>query len=116
LAYTDHNVSKEFTKTLYEGVVGKDTLLPDVVIYFSVDTETALKRRVKRGTGMDVIEMKGVEFQEKVRDSFKNHMNALPLSTEVFVVDATDTIEGVQAQLDEILDTLEDGYFAPNFK
>lgn len=109
LAYTDHNVSKEFTARLYQGVIGKDTLLPDVVIYFSVDTQTALKRRVKRGTGMDVIEMKGVEFQEKVRESFKVYISELPQTVSVFVVDATDTIEGVQRQLNDILDQLENG-------
>lgn len=109
LAYTDHNVSPEFTQNLYGGLVGPATSLPNVVIYFSVDTQTALKRRVKRGGDMDVIEMKGIEYQEKVRESFKTHINSLPENTSVFVVDATDTIEGVQKQLDVILNQLEDG-------
>lgn len=107
LAYTDHNVSPEFTEALYQGVVREGTLSPDVVIYFKVNTDTALKRRVKRGTGMDVIEMKGVEFQEKVRESFEKHLyEAYAQYDKLFVVDANDTIEGVQTQMDKILDTL----------
>jgi len=109
LAYTDHNVNQEFTEALYKGVVGKGTLLPDVVIYFKVDTDTALARRVKRGTGMDVIEMKGVPFQEKVRDSFLRHMNESALELgykKLFLVDANQDIENVRRQLDGILDEL----------
>lgn len=107
LAYTDHNVSSEFTSALYEGVVGYDTLMPEVVIYFKVSTETALKRRTKRGTGMDVIEMKGVEFQEKVRKSFEHYLyNEYTAPARFFEIDANDTIEDVQYQLDNVLDIL----------
>lgn len=110
LAYTDHNVSEDFTDSLYRGVVGEDTLHPDVVIYFKVSTETALKRRTKRGTGMDVIEMKGVEFQEKVRKSFEFYLNdEYSEPKNLFVVDANDTLEGVQGQMDKILDDLAFG-------
>lgn len=107
LAYTDHNVSQEFTSALYQGVVGYDTLPPDVVIYFKVSTDIALKRRTKRGTGMDVIEMKGVAFQEKVRESFEDYLNnEYTAPARLFEIDANDTIEGVQAQLDKVLDIL----------
>jgi len=110
LAYTDHNVSEEFTANLYEGVVAKKTSPPDVVIYFAVNTETALKRRVKRGTGMDVIEMKGVEFQEKVRKSFEKYLKEVPTSKysrmQLFYVDANQSIEVVQNRLNDILDVL----------
>lgn len=103
LAYTDHNVSKEFTKLLYEGVLKDTTSLPDVVIYFDVNTETALKRRNNRGTS-DVIEMKGVGFQELVRGSFVHYLfEKGNEGTIVFVVNANDTIEGVRKQLDKIL-------------
>lgn len=109
LAYTDHNVSPEFTGHFYEGVVGTMTKLPDVVIYFSVDTETALKRRVKRGTGMDVIEMKGVEFQEQVRNSFDfysmeyGNERQIPL---IINIDANRNLENVKAQLDQALESI----------
>ena len=109
LAYTDHNVSMEFTQSLYDGPIRGYTLLPDVVIYFRVNTDTALKRRQKRGTGMDVIEMKGIEFQDKVRDSFEYYLNQAQHDEDikkVFVVDANQDIEGVQEQLDAILNDL----------
>lgn len=109
LAYTDHNVSEEFTDSLYRGVVGEDTLHPDVVIYFKVSTQTALKRRLNRGP-MDVIEMKGVEFQEKVRKSFEFYLNdEYTAPSRLFEVDANDTLEGVQGQMDSILDELANG-------
>ncbi len=109
LAYTDHNVSPEFTDLLYNGVMLPTTELPDVVIYFEVNTETALSRRQKRGTGMDVIEMKGVKFQEKVRASFEKYITQYfgengPI---VFTVDANMDIQGVQQRLDEILVSLQ---------
>jgi dTMP kinase len=105
LSYTDHNVSEEFTNLLYKNVLRKTTLMPDLVIYFAVDTETALKRRVKRGEGMDVIEMKGIEFQNKVRDSFGTHLGDMTAigQTNVEIVDANQDIEGVRSQLDNIL-------------
>jgi len=108
LAYTDHNVSNYFTEALYRGFVQEFTLAPEVVIYFKVSTDTALKRRNKRGTGMDVIEMKGVGFQEKVRESFEHYMydEYTAIHDRLYVVDANDTIEGVQKQLDAILDEL----------
>jgi dTMP kinase len=104
LAYTDHNVTPEFTEALYRGVVGKETAAPDVVIYFAVDTETALKRRVKRGGEMDVIEMKGIEYQEKVRASFEKYMDAdSDTNTQFYVIDANQSIEVVQQNLDLVL-------------
>ena len=109
LAYTDHNVSSAFTSLLYKGVVEELTFTPDVVVYFRVSTETALARRVKRGTGMDVIEMKGIEFQNDVRDSFEKYMNASERSSigpQIFVIDANQSIAEVQSDLDEILSIL----------
>lgn len=108
LSYTDHNVSRTFTRALYSGVVEKQTSLPDVVLYFKVNTDTALQRRVKRGTGMDVIEMKGIEFQNKVRDSFDRYIEELSETTGIqfVVIDANQDIAGVQAQLDKVLEAL----------
>lgn len=103
LAYTDHNVNSSFTDDFFVDFVGKYTTLPDAVIYFSVDTNTALKRRVKRGETMDVIEMKGIEFQNKVRDSFLKYLDEYESSFSTFIVDANQDIQGVRAQLDEIL-------------
>jgi dTMP kinase len=107
LAYTDHNVNPAFTERLYEDLLAEETSLPDVVIYFSVSTETALKRRVSRGT-TDVIEAKGVGFQELVRGSFEKYMEREE-NVRIYEVDANDTIEGVRFQLDEILEDIDRG-------
>lgn len=105
LAYTDHNVSTEFTHMLYGGLLQHETNLPDVVIYFDVSTQTALGRRNSRGTS-DVIEAKGVGFQELVRDSFHKYLSS---NTEVkqYRVNANDSIEGVRKQLDSILEEIK---------
>jgi thymidylate kinase len=105
LAYTDHNVSKDFTTKLYKGLLASETKLPQVIIYFKVSTETALKRRTSRGTS-DVIEAKGTPFQELVRESFETHKNTYRNQIAIYEVDANDTIEGVRVQLDSILDTV----------
>lgn len=110
LAYTDHNVSKEFTDGLYLNFLKDLTQLPDVVIYFSINTETGLKRRISRGEGMDVIEQKGVEYQELVRGSFENYienLNTIAPGATVFVVDANQDIPGVRAQIDDIVSALK---------
>lgn len=109
LAYTDHNVNEEFTDKLYMGIIKEITSMPDVVVYFSVNTDTALKRRVKRGGAMDVIEMKGIEYQDKVRDSFMEHMDNLAVQnpeTEIFTVDANQSLTDVQKQIDGVIDSL----------
>jgi len=107
LAYTDHNVSQQFTDDFYYNVVQPLTEYPNVIAYLSVNTETALKRRVRRGEKMDVIEMKGVEFQEKVRKSFDIHRMMLENETQgdvkIVEVDANQTVEGVRAQIDEFV-------------
>lgn len=110
LAYTDHNCDKQLTKDLYLNFLKARTSMPDVVIYLDVNTDTALQRRVKRGEGMDVIEMKGVEYQEKVRGSFKEYLSNRStwagVTSDVFYVDANASVEEVQAQLDQIVDKL----------
>lgn len=113
LAYTDHNVSEEFTQKLYVDLMENITLLPDVVIYFSVDANTALKRRIKRGAEIDAIEMKGVDFQEKVRGSFEKYIKAYFDSIDIYTVDANQDISGVRDQLDQILTTITDKYGLP---
>lgn len=110
LAYGLHNTSEPFVTGLFENFMSKMTMLPDVVIYFRVNTETALQRRVKRGEAMDVIEMKGVPYQDKVRDAFDSYLAKYSEQGQIktFTVDANDSIEGVRKQLDAILSRLTD--------
>ena len=109
LAYTDFNCSTTFTQRLYGNLMSLITDMPNVIIYFKVDTQTALKRRVKRGTGMDVIEMKGVEYQEQVRGAFEHHLGQAKRfnpAIRIFEVDANQDVVGVQKQLDHIFNRL----------
>lgn len=108
LAYTDHNVNTEFTKSLYKGVIQSITSMPDLTVYFKVSTDIALKRRVKRGAGVDVIEMKGVEFQEKVRASFEKHLEEFHWSGKALtVINADEDLDNVKYQLDNLVENLE---------
>lgn len=106
LAYGLHNTSEAFVTGLFENLMAKQTSLPDIVLYFDVNTQTALKRRVKRGETMDVIEMKGVPYQDKVREAFIHYLNLYSEklgNTTTYTVDANQDIIGVQNQLNEIL-------------
>jgi dTMP kinase len=105
LAYTDHNVSLDFTDNFYGNIVAPLTNLPDVVVYFQVDGKTALGRRVRRGEEADVIELKGEEYQEKVRESFSLRMEQED-GLLVFNIDATQDLEGVKKQLDDVAQSL----------
>lgn len=105
LAYTDHNESEEFTKKLYMDFLQDMTDLPDVVIYFAVDGETALARRIRRGEEADVIELKGPEFQEKVRSSFEKYMSQND-KVQYIRIDATQSLENVKKQIDSAVNSL----------
>lgn len=105
LAYTDHNVNPNFTSNLYMNFMEHETSLPDVVIYFRISTENAAKRIKGRGTS-DVIEQKGPGFQDKVRRSFDSYIDTYSEDFDIYEIDANDTIEGVQLQLDGVLGEL----------
>lgn len=107
LAYTEHNVSKEFVDNFYEGVVSKLTQFPDQIMYLSINQETARKRRVHRGLPVDAIEAKGEGYLTKVMATFDVLLKQFAdentwglIQTEVEIVDANKTLEEVQVQLD----------------
>jgi len=109
LAYTDHNVNREFTTKLYEGLVRDATTISDIVIYLQVDSEVALGRRVRRGEVTDAIELKGVEFQNKVAKSFLYWLDKYQAEgrvKKVYYVNANKTLPEVQMQLDHVLDDI----------
>ena len=110
LAYTDHNVSEEFTNDFYMNFLMPMAPLPDVVIYFDVSAKTAQSRIKSRGEALDAIELKGLEFQENVRHSFKKHMRVMESTDNavIFTVDANQNIEEVQSQLRYIVKELEE--------
>jgi dTMP kinase len=69
LAYTDHNVDKEFTNKLYRDLVVNYTSKADLVLRIKLDTNTALERRRKRNGTTDAIEAKGEQYQRDVSAS-----------------------------------------------
>lgn len=104
LAYGLHNTSEDFVNGLFVNLMAEQTALPDIVVYFSVDTKIALERMKKRGQTMDVIELKGVGYQEKVREAFDHYLNQSEV--EVYEVDANQDLENVKGQLDTILEDI----------
>lgn len=105
LAYTDHNVSEDFTKEFYVDFLEDITTLPDVVLYLRVDGETALQRRIRRGEEADVIELKGPEYQELVRGSFEKYLNHYS-DVQIIEIDATQDLDNVKKQLDNAVEKL----------
>lgn len=115
LAYTDHNVNPDFTTVLYNWVVLPNTTLEEYVIYMKIDPRVSWDRKQARGT-TDVIENKGLEFQEKVSDSFDKYtlQYARVYTSDdetvhddgihVHQINAEGAIEEVQAELDSFID------------
>lgn len=100
LAYTDHNVSEEFTKDFYLTLLSKYLpAKPNHVLYLSVDPEVALQRRIRRGEIPDAIEIKGVEFQAMVGQSFKKYAQQEMEHIDVSIIDANKTAEEVRSMV-----------------
>jgi dTMP kinase len=95
LAYTDHNVSPEFTWELYLNLVMQHTYMPDRVYLFDVDPDRARERRGLRGEPEDAIEAKGHEFQKAVVQSYRRYANQFSDLIDIRVVDANQDIEKV---------------------
>jgi dTMP kinase len=111
LAYTDHNVTPVFTKLFYQGVINQYTQGPDLVLFLEIEPETALKRRHDRNGFVDVIEAKGPVFQENVYKSFIKYIRQMESNEglKYNLVNANQTIEGVQKQLDNIVENILSG-------
>lgn len=75
-AYTDHNVSTEFTKQFYAGFLTNYTELADIVLRVKVAPEVALARRNKRNGFVDAIEAKGPGYQQLVSESMDKYIEA----------------------------------------
>lgn len=102
LAYTDHNVSRDFTQRFYWELVQEETKLPDRVYLFNVDPQVALGRRQRRGAFVDAIEAKGVAFQEKVLESYLDHAERAQDwdNLNVTIVDANQSLADVKQAMD----------------
>lgn len=101
LSYTDHNVSTAFTENFYLTTVKSLTAKPDRVVYMDVHPDTAAARRNIRGEVKDAIELKGLEFQKQVANSFRKYMETEGVI--VSKIDANGNISEVEAQLSGLI-------------
>jgi len=107
LAYTDHNVSKEFSEQFYGFYIKSLTYVPNYVIYLEAPREVTLARRADRGLPADKIEAKGDEFQGRVKSSFEQYIeDPTNYANLLFRVDASGTKESVAHQLDQAVDAI----------
>lgn len=101
VAYTDHNVDREFNRSFYENFLFRMTKKPDLVVFLKIDPSVASQRRAARAGVVDVIEAKGDSFQARVADSFNKWSQYLqPLA--IARLDAEESLEGVETQLYEL--------------
>lgn len=103
--YTDHNVDENFSNEFYNDFLSKHTQMPNYVIYLDIDPLVALKRRTSRGETFDAIEMKGVEFQQKVRSSFLGRIPEMQyrFNVPVFIIDASQPVDVVTSEVNRII-------------
>lgn len=105
LAYTDHNVSEEFTQKFYLDFFSSMASLPDVVVYLKVDSSLSEARRKARNEALDAIEIKGSKYQESVGKSFEKYLNMYS-NLDIMIIDAAQDIAGVEGQLDGVVEKL----------
>ena len=106
LAYTDHNVSHDFTGQLYLNVVQQHTTLPQRIYLFDVDPSVARERRGIRGEAEDAIEAKGYEFQVNVVESYRMYARLFENFTDIRVIDANQGLSVVSQRMINEADTL----------
>ncbi len=99
------------------GVIGKLEHLvqrgrqPDKTIYLDLDVQVGLERARKRGE-LDRFEQEKVEFFEDVRAAYWERIHAQP--ERFAVIDAAQSLDGVQAQIKRVLDDLISDFVAQN--
>lgn len=77
-----------------------DNCMPDITLYFDIDPKLAFER--KNGADKnDRMEMKGMEFHQKVRQGFLRLANMYP--ERIKIIDASKTREEVTAQILEAI-------------
>jgi dTMP kinase len=80
-----------------------DNLLPDLTVLLDLDAQAAIQRRNKTGTEPDRLEREKVDFFERARSQYLE----LAKEPRFLVVDATLSIEEIQAQIRARVMTME---------
>ena len=86
-----------------ENVV-QGSVRPDLTFILDIDVQTGLERARARGE-LDRIEVESIEFFERVRQAYLNRANANP--ERYRVINAGQLLEGVQADIESVLEALE---------
>lgn len=82
---------------------------PDITILFDLPVETGMQRASKRGS-LDRFEQEQQVFFESVRQSYLQRAHTFP--GRFRVIDSSCDIQGVQAQLDKVIDEIPGYYHA----
>lgn len=87
-----------------EAVVGVSTkgFLPDLTIVLDVPVETTVERVGTRDF-IDRIELKGLEYHQKVRENFLTYVEANP--NRCVLIDGTQTREAVQQEITQAIES-----------
>ncbi len=80
-----------------------DNLLPDLTVLLDLDAQAAIQRRNKTGTEPDRLEREKVDFFERARAQYLE----LAKEPRFLVVDATLSIDEIQAQIRARVTTME---------
>jgi len=89
----------DVVETVHQQVVGD--FIPDLTLILDLDPSVSLARADARGSGEDRFEQKGLEYQSRVREGFRQLAQSTPESR--VLIDASGSIETVARQ---ILDTM----------
>lgn len=74
---------------------------PDLVLFFDIQSDIALKRVTQRGKPLEIYEKS--EIQQKVNNNYKNYFKK-DLNFPVFKIDASQTIEEITKKIQFILE------------
>lgn len=100
----------DFIAELEALVVG--TTVPDVTLYLDLDIEEGRRRVAARGAAPDRIEQEDREFFNRVREGYLQRARSCP---ERFrIIDASKTLDSVQASLIETLQQMLDSQASGN--
>jgi len=90
-----HNLNRDDLKRLYRLALGG--FRPDLTLILDLPVDAGLMRAGARGDQEDRYERMGADFHQRLRDGFLDIARAEPMRCQI--VDATDSIDGVHAQI-----------------
>ena len=103
IVYQGMTAGDNIDKVLWANKYAYEYCMPDVTFYFDIDPVLAFER--KNGADEnDRMEMKGLEFHNKVRDGFLKLSKKYP--ERIKIIDASKSVEDVTNQIKKILNDM----------